>query len=98
MGLQDLRPGPEIGKTGPAQPQAGLKPGPDQEQIGRAGAKQRQGERQEHVLAGGFEAGRHGEKHPLIPADESRGFFFRGFRTRLRLTARCCLLQWITDP
>ena len=58
------------------------------EQIRRAGAEQRQRERQEHVLAGGFQVGRHDQKHPLIPVPESQGFFFCGFRTRLRLRHR----------
>jgi hypothetical protein len=34
------------------------------------------------VPAGGVQVARHGGKHPLIPADESQGFFFPGFRTR----------------
>ena len=62
-----------------------LKPGVYQRHVGRAGHQQRHGERELDSLAGDLEDRSHGREHPAILAEESRGFFFAGFTSRLRL-------------
>ena len=62
-----------------------LEPGAYQRHVGRAGDEQRHGERELDSLAGDLEDRSHGREHPAILAEESRGFFFAGFTSRLRL-------------
>ncbi len=52
---------------------------PYQRDIGRAGRKQADSQRQLHALAKGMEDRSHMRKHPAILIPESRGFFFRVF-------------------
>jgi hypothetical protein len=59
-----------------------LEKSPDQRDIGRAGHQQPDGERQLDAPGEGMEGGSHGRKHPAILAEESQGFFFRGFTSR----------------
>jgi len=67
------------------QSKKALEPGAYQRDVGRAGRQQRDGERELDTLAGGLEDRSHGREHPAILGRESRGFFFPGFMSRLRL-------------